>query len=346
MLGAALSDRFSEGIVPVRALYRGWRAWPAVLAATGIAAVSISATPEASAVDRHTTVQRWRIVITIPGELTALAAPSQQEVWAFGDDGKSGSASVPIALRRSGSHWIRTPIPRGLTGGFACAASSSPSNVWAFTGWGLDQWPGTAAALRLAGGRWVVSGRFGVGQFKGIGFVTDCLVLGSKDVWVFGSTAVGPGAGTWHFNGKWALTPGPWFYGATASGSSASNVWAFGASATLTAVLARWNGRSWAQNRSFNRALPKFGSGVLVGPLGLTAVSPHSLYVSAITETHGTFSHFVLAWNGRSWSRVRNPAPGYRLPNAVSDGRGGWWTASYPSPGFGISFLLHEAAAA
>lgn len=58
---------------------------------------------------------------------------------------------------------------------------------------------------------------------------------------------------------------------------------------------------------------------------------------------HGTFSHFVLAWNGRSWSRVANPAPGYHLPNAVSDGRGGWWTASYPSPGFGRSFLLHES---
>jgi hypothetical protein len=192
MLGAASSDRFSEGIVPVRALYRGWRAWAAVLAAAGIAVLSISGTPKASAADRHTTAPRWRIITTIPGELTALAAPSQREVWAFGDDGKAG-AGVPIALRRSGSHWIRTPIPRGLTGGFACAASSSPREVWAFTGWGLDQFPGTAAALRLTGGRWVVSGRFGVGQFKGIGFVTDCLVLGSRDAWVFGDTAVGLG---------------------------------------------------------------------------------------------------------------------------------------------------------
>ena len=88
----------------MRASYRRWAAWPAVLAAAGIAAVSISATPKASAADRQTAAERWRIIATIPGELTALAAPSQQEVWAFGDDGKSGSASVPIALRRSGSH--------------------------------------------------------------------------------------------------------------------------------------------------------------------------------------------------------------------------------------------------
>src|SRR5258707_1462223 len=62
----------------------------------------------------------------------------------------------------------------------------------------------------------------------------------------------GPGAGTWHYNGKWAYTPTPGYeLGSASAVPGMTEPWSVGfAVGTPLSVLERWSGTRWAQVKS------------------------------------------------------------------------------------------------
>ena len=51
----------------------------------------------------------------------------------------------------------------------------------------------------------------------------------------------------------------------------------------------------------------------------------------------------MLHLSGGTWHKVAPGSAGYNLPDAVSDGHGGWWATSPPGSYEKASFLLHRA---
>jgi hypothetical protein len=304
-------------------------------------AVAGSARPERAAV-----LPRWRIVGTTPGELTSVVAPSAGTQWAFGARYSSKPES-PIALRHSGSRWIRVAMPSAASGVIACASASSPRDIWAFDGelFGPVA-PDATAALRLRNGHWSVSQSFGSGLF-----VTDCHALSPTNVWAFGSTGAGPSIGTWHLQkSSWTqMNTYPANFLGQASVISPGNIWATGWDG-IEGLLAHWNGSTWTTDPSLLTALPTPSSTVEVQVRMVNAIRSSDLWVEALVGRKGKhgwrFGPQVMHWNGHAWSAVSKSQFGYYLPVAVRDGRGGWWSTGYPAESArtpSMTYLLHGA---
>jgi len=311
----------------------------AVTAATaGLAAPlpAIAGTPSAAA--------QWHVVAQTPGFLDAIVTPTPISAWALGWIGRSNGTIAPVARQWNGKSWTSVTLPSGVKdSGMACAGASAPDNVWSFFGAGasLGNPPATAGALRRQNGQWVVKQ-----TFPG-SYVTGCNVLSGTDVWVFGGlvAGLGPGVGTWHLTSSgWAMLNTGNLVLIHASVVSPSDIWAAGAdvtSVTPVPVLGRWNGTAWTEDRSIDAVLPKPTSKVGVGIDAINALSGSNVWVDAFTETQANVVSFmVVHWDGSTWSRVRATAFGFHLPDAVSDGHGGWWAPPFvenPS----APYLLH-----
>jgi hypothetical protein len=130
------------------------------------------------------------------GVVTAVTAAGRNGGWAF--DGFFNAT----AWERNGSTWTRVPFPSQNNEMVVAAAASSATNVWAFT-----QEFGISRALRWNGRQWTVMRSFP----RAIG---GAVVLGSSDVWVFGTDQLpGVDLGAWHYSGghltQAALPGGP-----------------------------------------------------------------------------------------------------------------------------------------
>jgi hypothetical protein len=144
--------------------------------------------------------------------------------------------------------------------------------------------------------------------------------------------------GLWHLNGTtWTSITLP--YGlANASAIGADDIWAEGDTSFAFPVVARWNGSSWVRNTALTKALPKPSLSLELSVDGITAISDSNVWLRVmVTKFSGGIrsdSLLVLHWNGSSWLTASSSDPGYFLPGAVHDGRGGWWSV-IPADSFG-----------
>ena len=290
----------------------------------------------------------WRVVArTAGGPLGVVAAPRSASAWVFGWGAPPPDGRIfPIGRHWNGHRWSGVQFPSAVkNSGMSCAGVSSPKNVWAFSGAGASGGnpPSTVSALRLRSGHWVAAK-----NFPG-SYVTGCNVISATNVWVFGGTVagLGPGIGTWHFNGSsWRQLKTGSLVLFNSSAVSGTDIWAAGADvsngSSIQPVIARWNGHSWREIRSIGSVLPKVTSTTTVGIDNIKALSATNVWVLAGVFRQSTLSFLVVHWNGRAWSRVRPGSPGYYLPTAVRDGHGGWWSPPY-LPSQSVPYLLHRA---
>ncbi len=317
---------------------------------TGSAAAGVSS---AAASARPGAIQHWRIVARSNSALNTVIAPSATSAWALGvvATGQPGSFTYkPAGVHWNGHVWTTAAFPKSVASGIGCAGASSSGNVWAFAAaTAFGDFSSYAGALHLVGRNWIVSKKF-----MPPGLVSGCSVLGRGNAWVYGSTHVAPGAGTWRLTGRtWKPARTGNFYLVTASTVSADDVWAiadtrFG----VGNVVAHWNGHTWSRNKALGAVLPPPSASVTSTVTAINAVARGDVWISAevTRQKNGVSSTtaLVLHLRGGKWHKVGRTNVGYRLPGAVSDGHGGWWALGPPvplppgPPSVKSPYLLHE----
>jgi hypothetical protein len=271
-----------------------------------------------SAGARQAGTAHWRVSFASKSDVsnfTDVVAVSARDVWAVGNITPPGLGSRrPIVKRWNGKSWRAVALPSKFSHAqlFAVAASS-PTDVWVFGQWrnssGLD---GHAFALRWTGS-WSVAG-----FWKTFNLISDGVVFGPKNAWVFGA------AGVRHFNGHgWTRFTLPYSLD-RANAISQSDIWAIGAdNSTGAPVLARWHNGQWAL-----RQLPALTSGP-PGPVidDVLARSDQDVWVVGGTVTgQGGLRPASLHWHSGSWTQlVVHGADD--LGRVIPDGKGGLWAA-------------------
>ena len=309
----------------------------AVLAATAVtsAAVLAAASGAAASADRagpgHAAPgAAWRVVKTVRAasmpQFQSLAVTSATSAWAFAQ-----TSGTSAAWRLQGGTWSQAPFPGRAGGQVLAAGASAADNVWAFES--LPQ--GSGRALRWDGTRWTVARQF-------TKVIMGGLVLGPRDVWVFGSPSVpGNGLGTWHYNGSsWTRFPAAGGL-TTASALSPSSIWAVGGTSA-----AHWNGSRWTLT-SLAGLLPPDTlrcHPVLTAIYAASATSVWAAGAGMCDTVHfGRHPFVLLHFNGTSWQRV-TLINTYGEPfQVIPDGSGGLWIPVLT--GFPGTFtLLHRSA--
>jgi hypothetical protein len=255
-------------------------------------------------------VARWRIVKTVHGanmpQFLSMAATSTRSARAFAQ-----TSASPAAWRLQGGVWSQVRFPGRAGDQVLAAGASAADNVWAFAS--LPR--GSGRALRWDGTRWAV-----VRQFSRV--IGDGLVLGPRDVWVFGEPYVpGSGLGTWHYNGRaWTLSKSA---GAltTASALSPSSIWAAGGK-----TAAHWNGSRWSL-MSLASILPRDTPLCHSRVTGVYAMSSANVWAAGMggCENLGRAPFVLLRFNGTSWLRIALLYRYGQPMHVVPDGSGGLW---------------------
>lgn len=299
------------------------QAGPAVQAGSGRTAAEAGS-------GRTAAVAAWRVVKTVRAasmpQFQSIAVTSAVSAWAFAQ-----TSGAPAAWRLRGGTWSQAPFPGRPGGQVLAAGASAAGNVWAF-----ESLPrGSGRALRWDGTRWTVARQFAKVIMGG-------LVLGPRDVWVFGSPYVpGNGLGTWHYNGSnWTRFPAAGGL-TTASALSPSSIWAAGGT-----TAAHWNGSRWTLT-SLAGLLPPATHKCHPALTAIYAASATSVWAAGAgmcdTVNFGRHPFVLLHFNGRSWQRVTLISTYGEPYQVVPDGSGGLWIPVIT--GFPGTFtLLHRTA--
>jgi hypothetical protein len=221
--------------------------------------------------------------------------------------------------------WARSPLPSGLHSEINAASATSASSIWAVTETNGD-------VLHWTGSQWSVAeaepGSAGL-LSSGITAVSD------SDVWAFGCSGLGPGTGTWHFDGQtWTQVSGSAVGLVSASAVSAHNIWAIGSTSTGPCgdILTHYNGTTWQPV-----AAPAL-NGLLFG--GIVALSKTNVWATAGNGSGGAAQ--LVHFNGTTWTSVKVPYSGITLEFFAPDGHGGFWLDGSSSPG--KTSVLHYSA--
>jgi len=258
---------------------------------------------------------------------TAVAVPGPGDAWAFGSTNLAGAPApgVPVAEHWNGATWSGSPLPSGLHSEINTADVVSASSVWAVTETNGD-------ILHWDGRRWSVAeqepGSSGL-LSTGITAVSD------SDVWAFGCSGLGPGAGTWHFDGKtWTKVTGSAAGLVSASAVSATNIWAIGATSTGPCgdMLTHYNGTGWQPVTA-----PAL-NGLLFR--GILALSGTNVWAIAGNASGGQAQ--LVHFNGSTWTSVKAPYSGITLWFFAPDGHGGFWLDGSTGPS--QTSVLHYSA--
>jgi hypothetical protein len=272
--------------------------------------------------------------------LKATVATGPADAWAFGRSVTSEGLSGPVARRWNGRSWREAALPDGLERSITVARAAGPRDVWAFAG---GDESGDAYAIRWNGHDWSVTGRW-----PGDGILTDAAVLGARDAWAFGFARVGPGIGTWHYDGRsWKQIDTPGAHLAHASAVASDDIWAVGSDdAEIDGVVARWDGHTWT--RVDIPGLPHEETHY-VGLYGIHAASSHDVWAVGDecqrNDDSTTCTPLALHFDGQSWQRLAAPpTTGDRtLYGVTSDGRGGIWVTPSVDEPYDAPELLHYA---
>lgn len=224
----------------------------------------------------------------------------------------SAASAAPSDL--SGASASTAAAHPGLTqvsGYLSAVAASSASKAWAvgnFTSGSSEypltmEWTGTAwskvASPQLAGGS-----------------LTAVAMTSASSAWAVGSIEETNGSKSliMRWDGSaWTQVPSPdpgksvTLYGVAAS--SAHNAWAVGSYSTKTksrTLILRWNGTAWTRVASPSPA----SEPALTAVTTLSARSAWAVGNAWCTHCNA-FRTVILKWNGRSWTRVKSPSPGF-----------------------------------
>jgi hypothetical protein len=257
---------------------------------------------------------------------TAVAAPAVGNAWAFGTTNGAGAPApgTPVAEHWNGTEWSSSALPSGLSSEIDAASAVSASSVWAVTEIGGD-------ILHWNGSAWSVSDHVPGSDL----LFTGITAVSNSDVWAFGFGNLGPGIGTWHYNGHtWTKVNGSAVGLESASAVSATNIWAIGSPSEGPAggVLEHYNGKTWAPVTA--AAL----SGLYVS--GVVALSSTNVWAIAVNASNQAL---LVHFNGSEWTSVKEPYSGIVPEFFAPDGQGGFWLDSYVS--HSETWVLHYSAA-
>ena len=272
----------------------------------------------------------WRVSFVAKSDVsdfTDIAAVSARDVWAVGSVTPPGAAGA--SAHCSALEW--QVLAR------CCAAEQiQPCSALRRRGLLADRRLGlrTMAKLQRARraclalrwtGRWSV-----VGFFPTFNLISDAVVFGPKNAWVFGGTGVR------HFDGhRWTTSKLPYSLD-RASALSPNDIWAVGAdNSTGAPVLARCHNGQWAL-----RQLPTIQSSS-PGPVltDVLARSDQDVWVTGGTVTgQGGLRPLSLHWHSGSWTQPAVHGTDH-LGRVIADGKGGLW-AAFSGP-FDASALEH-----
>lgn len=261
---------------------------------------------------------------------SAVAAPAADDVWAFGTTNGGGlpAPGTPVAEVWNGTSWHSSPLPSGLTSTINSASFLSTGDGWAVTQVGGD-------ILHWNGSQWSVAKVIPGASSE---YTTGVTAVTPDDVWVFGFSSVGPGPGTWHWNGKtWTQATGTVAsmleYG---SAVSPSDIWALGSTSSGPAGnrLAHWTGSRW------NLVTAPALSGLEFNDI--LALSASDVWATSLKIAGSKVTEHLLHYDGSQWTTVTDPYPGIQLISATPDGQGGLWFDSGPASS--TAWVLHYSA--
>lgn len=257
---------------------------------------------------------------------SAIAVPAASNTWAFGSTNGAGEPAPgrPVAEHWNGSTWSSSSLPSGLTSTIAAVSAVSASSVWAVAQVGGD-------ILRWNGSKWSVAHDVPGTDllFTGITAVSD------TDVWAFGSSSIGPGLGTWHYNGHtWTQQTGSAAGLVLASAVSANDIWAVGSTAQGPSgdMLAHYDGTTWQAVTATALNGLEFSD--------ILAVSATDVWAVAGNGSGGAAQ--LVHFNGSTWTSIKAPYSGIILGFAAPDGLGGFWLDATRSAS--TTWVLHYSA--
>lgn len=299
----------------------------AVLAVACLAAPAVAATPT------------WRVVqvdhSSTRSSLGTVVATGRNDAWAFGNKKlDSLNTTGPLAEHWNGRTWRAVALPKGLPGGIIAASATSRTDVWAV---GTDA-PinNNSYVLHWNGIRWSIEKRWSYGDVSGVN------ALSATNVWVFGTSRVGPFAGTWHYDGHRWTQYKMHFFLTNASVVSSRDIWAVGMDWYTGdgRTVARYDGKRWTR-LNVASVLPKATNTELNGILARSAKDVWVVGDAVtIAGTKVSYLPFLLHWDGRRWQR--STVPGRWEPIwPVSDGHGGMWIAGWV-PGYPTTPVLEH----
>jgi hypothetical protein len=276
----------------------------------------------------------WRIIAAVhygaggnASGYSAVVAVSKDDAWVFGGTNPGGTSS-PAAENWNGTGWRSSALPAGLGGFIAAADASSARNVWAV---------GDGYALRWNGARWSVAK-----TWPQTGQLTSVAAVNRNDVWVFGASPFGGGAGlgTWHFNGRaWIRARGIANSIYRASAVARHDIWAITAGPRGGSVV-RYNGHAWTRVSAARAALANTQLDSVL------AMSRTSVWVSGTTPADGQNARLVLAhWNGSRWTRFVAPWNVEQPERFAPDGTGGIWIPVVTGGQDPATWILHLSQA-
>lgn len=289
----------------------------------------------------------WRIAATFSAgsAVEHLAVAGPRSAWAVESCSEPCKSADGVILRHwNGKAWSTQPQPAlsKHTGNAEPLLATAPGSkdVWAV----YDIYDGT---IRASAAEWTGKSWRAATLFPARVAFTSVVAVGPSDVWAFGFTDDGAQYAA-RFNGKaWSKAPlpgsgaGVW----VASARSADDIWAQSlATKGIGLAVSRWNGKRWVK-----QAVP-------AAPKGAAGVTGLALAVSGRSDVwdYGYFdlgariqTDWLVHFNGRSWSTVRNPYP--LSPHIMSgpvgpDANGGAWFEATPAKG-NSQWLYHVSAA-
>jgi hypothetical protein len=319
--------------VAAAALVSAGAAQPAFAAAggpkTAFGAPHAQAAPTAAGPGGAATGSIWKVEATVNPQgmapnptnstLASVSATGPGEAWAVGTFMDQKALDHPLAEHRSGSTWIRVPVPQpaGQQALLNAVDDLSPGNAWAvgtsFSG-GVGASPGGLTLIEHWNGtRWSIVPS--PNPATGIPGDTDVL------------TAI--------------------------SGTGPGNLWAAGwdsneTSNTISLLFEHWNGSTWTAATSPTPLMSEqFATAI-------TAISPGNVWAVGTDETDGSKS-LSAHWNGTAWSIVPTPNLTHAgnaqnmLTGVSADGAGNVWASGLADNVNGrnlrVPYVLHWTGA-
>jgi len=226
----------------------------------------------------------------------------------------AASAAPTVPATRGPARVVAAHLATTTVHGYLSAvAASSASKAWAvgdFTS-GSTYYPLT---MRWTGTAWRKVASPGLAG----GSLTAVAMTSATNAWAVGtltsSTTGEPQSLILHWNGTaWTQVTSPnpsssvSLTGvATAPGGRAWAVGSYSTTAKSHTLILRWNGTAWTRVAS-----PSPGSEPDLS--GVTVLSARSAWAvgGACGKTCISFQTLILKWNGKSWTRVKSPSPGF-----------------------------------
>ena len=257
-----------------------------LLTSLGLAtAVALLFAGSASALPSGPLVEHWdgsswtRVAVPGGGQLSAVAALSPKNVWAFG----TYTSRSPIAEQWDGSAWHRfaLPTPKGTEAvGVEAAAADAPNDIWVVGYWegGTAGPPVQALVEHWDGSTWQIVPSLTANGYERL---TGVSVLSPTDVWAVGA------------------------YGIQA-----------GNQIVLRTLVQHWDGKTWTRVASPNPPSAKPAGATLDFSLwSVDAVTADDVWAAGsytfYTANGNRTTHtLVLHWDGTQWTQAPSPSPG------------------------------------